>query len=111
ASFTCVCVRQAAIVVLPAQFKVTLEAAVTVNVALQVLGASHELVTVNVTVLAPPHLSGAPELLLVTDPRTQLPPDAVAVASHAVNALFTCVCVRQAAIVVLPAQFKVTLEA
>jgi predicted cobalt transporter CbtA len=62
--------------------------AVTVNVALQVLGASHELVTVNVTVLAPPHLLGAPELLLVTDPRSH-PPDALAVASHAVNALST----------------------
>jgi hypothetical protein len=55
----------------------------TVNVALQVLGASQELVTVNVTVLEPPHLLGAPVLLLVTDPRPH-PPVAVAVASHAV---------------------------
>jgi cobyrinic acid a,c-diamide synthase len=57
--------------------------AVTVNVALQVLGASHELVTVNVTVLLPPHAAGADPPLLVTDPRLH-PPDAVAVASHAV---------------------------
>jgi hypothetical protein len=62
--------------------------AVTVNVALQVLGASQELVTVNVTVLEPPHLSGAPVLLLVTGPRSH-PPPAVAVASHALKALLT----------------------
>lgn len=64
----------------------------TVNVALQVLTASHELVTLNVTVLEPPHLSGAPELLLVTGPRSH-PPFAVAVASHALKAVLTCACV------------------
>jgi hypothetical protein len=55
--------------------------AVTVNVALQVLGASQLLVTVNVTVLDPPHLFGADPPLFVTDPRPQ-PPEAVAVVSQ-----------------------------
>jgi hypothetical protein len=55
--------------------------AVTVNVALQVLGASQLLVTVNVTVLDPPHLFGADPPLFVTDPSPQ-PPEAVAVVSQ-----------------------------
>ena len=66
-----------------AHVSVTAGAAVTVNVALQVLGVSHELVTVNVTVLLPPHAAGADPPLLVTDPSPH-PPVALAVASHAV---------------------------
>ena len=69
-----------------AQFNVTAEVEFTVNVALQVLTPSHELVTLNVTVLWPPHTGGAPVLLFVTDPRLQ-PPDALADASHAAKAL------------------------
>jgi hypothetical protein len=65
-----------------AQVSVTAGAAVTVNVALQVLGFSHELVTVNVTVLFPPHADGADPPLLVTVPSPH-PPDAWAVCSHA----------------------------
>ena len=68
---------------LAGQVSVTAGALVTVNVALQVLGVSQALVTVNVTVFAPPHADGADPPLLVTDPRPH-PPDAVAVASHAV---------------------------
>ena len=68
---------------LAGQLSVTAGALVTVNVALQVLGASHELVTVNVTVLLPPHANGADPPLLLTD-QTPHPPEAVAVASHAV---------------------------
>ena len=68
------------------QFNVTAEVELTVNVALQVLTPSHELVTLNVTVLEPPHTNGAPGLLLVTDPRLH-PPDALAEFNHAVKAL------------------------
>jgi hypothetical protein len=83
---------------------------VTVNVALQVLGASQELVTVNVTVLLPPHLLGADPPLLVTVPRPH-PPDACAVASHAVYAAATCSCVLQDGMVVLLAHVSVTAGA
>ena len=83
---------------------------VTVNVALQVFGVSHELVTVNVAVLLPPHASGADPPLLVTDPSPH-PPAAVAVASHAVYAASTCACVLQDGIVVLLAQVSVTAGA
>ena len=55
-------------------------ALVTVNVAVQVFGASQSLATVKVTVLLPPQAGGAPVLLLVN---TALqPPDLVAVASQ-----------------------------
>jgi hypothetical protein len=74
-------VVQAASVVLCGQFKVTGVCAVTVNVALQVFGPSHALVTVNVTVLEPPQALGADPPLLVTGPRAH-PPLAVAVASQ-----------------------------
>ena len=66
-----------------AQVSVTAGAAVTVDVALQAFAASDVLVTVNVTVLLPPHAAGADPPLLVTDPRLH-PPVAVAVASQAV---------------------------
>jgi hypothetical protein len=60
----------------------------TVNVALHVLGASQLLVTVNVTVLEPPHLFGAAPSVLVTDPRPH-PPVAVAVVNQFANAAST----------------------
>jgi hypothetical protein len=54
-----------------------------VNVAEQVFGDSQSLVTVNVTVVVPPHANGAPVLLFVN---TGLhPPVAETVASHVVN--------------------------
>ena len=40
---------------------------VTVNVALVVIGAWHELESLNVTVTLPPHADGAPVLLLLKD--------------------------------------------
>jgi hypothetical protein len=93
-----------------AQVSVTAGAAVTVNVALQVFAASHELVTVNVTVLLPPQAAGADPPLLVTGPRPH-PPEACAVNNHAVYAASTCACVLQAGIVVLVAQVSVTAGA
>ncbi len=56
---------------------------VTVKTALHVLLASQLLVTVNVTVLEPPHRFGAPVLLLVV--ATLHPPVVLTVASHLVN--------------------------
>lgn len=47
-------------------------AAVTVNTALHVFGASQLLVAVNVTVVEPPHAGGAPPLLLL-NPTLQPP--------------------------------------
>jgi ATP-dependent protease HslVU (ClpYQ) peptidase subunit len=103
AASTCACVWQAATVVLAGQVKVTLGAVVTVNVAAHVSGAPQVLVAVNVTVVEPPHAGGAPVLLLDTAV-LQPPPVRFAVASHVVNAAFTCVCVWQAGIVVFWAQ-------
>jgi hypothetical protein len=57
---------------------------------------------VNVTVVAPPQAGGAPVLLLVSTP--PIPPLPDAVASHAANAVFTAVCVWQAADVVIVGQ-------
>ena len=61
----------------------TTGAAITVNVAEQVLGASQELVTVNVIVATPPQAEGAAPLLLVMVGLQ--PPVNVAVASHVLN--------------------------
>ena len=66
-----------------AQVSVTTGAVVTVNEAEQVLGASHELVTVNVIVVEPPQAEGAAPLLL--EIVALQPPVKVAVASHALN--------------------------
>lgn len=64
-----------------AQVNTTEGAAVTVKTAEQVLSGSHVEVTVQVTVLEPPHLSGAdPPLLEIT---ALHPPVNVAVANHA----------------------------
>lgn len=80
---TAPCVLQDATVVSDGQVRVRLLGAVTVKVAVQVLLASHVLVTVKVTVLVPPQAAGAPVLLLV---KTALqPPDLVAVLSQVVN--------------------------
>jgi hypothetical protein len=55
----------------------------TVNVAEQVFGGSHELVTVNVTVTVPPQAGGAPLLLL--EIAALQPPLNVAVFNQVVN--------------------------
>ena len=55
----------------------------TVNVAVQVFGTSHELVTVKVTVLTPPHASGAPLLLLLK--AALQPPEKLTVVSQLAN--------------------------
>ena len=68
------------------QVSTTDVAAGTVNVAEQVLLASHELVTVKVTVLVPPtQAKGAPLLLLVI--KVLHPPVTETVASQLVNAV------------------------
>ena len=71
-----------------AQVKTTDVAAVTVNVAVHVLGASQSDVTVNVTVFDPPHANGAPVLLLAI--LELQPPLKETVANHAVN--FESIC-------------------
>ena len=77
--------------------------------AVQVLFTSHELVTVKVTLLVPPHLSGAPVLLLL---KTGLhPPVREAVFSHALNLAFTVSCVKQIGSVLLVGQVKTTAGA
>ena len=66
-----------------AQLSATAGAAVTVNVAEQVFGGSHKLVTVNVTVVVPPQMDGAPLLLFdITAPH---PPVKDAVFNQVVN--------------------------
>ena len=74
-----------------AQVRVTAGALVTVNVAEHVFGTSHELVTVKVTVLTPPHAGGAPVLLFEME--ALQPPEVVAVANHAVNFESIAACV------------------
>ena len=68
-------------VVFKAQLSVTAGAEVTVKVALHVTGGWHELVTVHVTVLLPPHDNGAPVLLLLNE--EPQPPLVVTPANHA----------------------------
>lgn len=74
-------------------------AGLTVNVDVHDFGTSHPLVTVKVTVAAPPQAFGAPELLFVTTglhpPLTTIP------VSHVLNLLLMVVCVWQAASVTL----------
>jgi len=55
-------------------------------------------------VVAPPQGGGAPVLLFVNTPLH--PPLAVAVANHALKAVFTCACVKQAAVLVFTGQVK-----
>lgn len=63
------CVWQEASVFGVGQFRTTGGAAVTVKLALQVVVKGVQvLVTVNVTVEVPPHLSGVPGLLLESTP-------------------------------------------
>jgi hypothetical protein len=50
----------------------------------------------------PPHADGAPVLLFVNTPLHPPLPDAVA--NHALKALFTCACVKQAAVAVFTGQ-------
>ena len=72
-----------------AQVKVSVGASVTVNVALQVVDAGGQLlVTVQVTVVVPPHLLGpsVPPLLLIAPSQ---PPVNVAVNNHALYAAST----------------------
>lgn len=76
-------VWQDASVTLLGQVRTTGGATVTVNVAIQVLGPSQELVTVNVIVATPPQAFGAAPLLL--DIAALHPPEKLAVASHAAN--------------------------
>jgi len=64
---------------------------------------------VNVTVVDPPQADGAPVLLFVNTPLH--PPLADAVANHALNAVFTCVCVKQAAVEVFTGQVNTTVGA
>ena len=77
------CVWQAASVTLEGQFITAGVAAVTVKVAVQVLLASQELVTVKVTVFEPPQAAGAPVLLLDNTPLQ--PPVKLAVANQVAN--------------------------
>ncbi len=77
---------------LPGHTSDTVGGAVTVKVEAQVeLVGGHELVYVNVTVVEPPQLFGAPWLLL--DKLPLHPPLEVADASQLVNAAFTATCV------------------
>ena len=94
---------------LDGQVKTTAGAAVTVNVAWQVTGASQLLVTVKVTVLLPPQAGGAPVLLFVKI--LLQPPLNEAVASQFVNAKLIAACVWQADTIVLVGQVKTTAGA
>lgn len=78
------CVWQAACVLLVAQVRITVGAVVTVKTAEQVLSGSQVEVTVQVTVLEPPHAIGADPPLL--DMAALQPPVNEAVASHALYA-------------------------
>jgi hypothetical protein len=90
------------------QVRTTAGAVVTVKVAEQVFGASHVLVTVNVTVVEPPQAGGAPLLLLVI--ALLQPPVKLAVASHVANFALIDACVWQAASVAFAGQVMDTAE-
>jgi hypothetical protein len=62
---------------------------------------------VKVTVVLPPQADGAPVLLFVNAPLQ--PPEAVAVASQVLKAVFTAACVWQAAVVVFTGQVSTTV--
>lgn len=106
AALTATCVWQAFAVVLIGQVSTTGGGIGTVKVDVQVVGVAQAPVTVKITVRLPPHLSGAPMLLLVKTPLQ--PPVKVAVASHAAYAALTWSCVKQAAVVVGTGQVSVT---
>ena len=92
AVFTAACVWQGPVVVLTGQVSTTVGGAVTVKVAWQVeLKGAQVLVYVNVTVVVPPQLEGAPVLSFVKTPLQ--PPVAVAVANQAAKAALTAACV------------------
>jgi hypothetical protein len=76
---------------LDGQVNTTEGAAVTVNVLIQLTGASQLDVTVNVTDLTPPHAAGAP--LLLFDNVALHPPLVVAVANHDAKAASMAPCV------------------
>jgi hypothetical protein len=102
-------VWHSASVTLAGHVKVTAGAAVTVNVAVHVLGPSQELVTVNVTVAVPPQAGGAP--LLLFEMAALHPPLKVAVANHAANFASIAACVWQAASVTLAGHVNTTAGA
>lgn len=85
------CVWHEASVWFAGHVRTTAGAAVTVNTAEQVLFASQLEVTVQVTVVDPPHAGGAPVLLFVI--AASQPPLKLAVFSHAVKAVLIAVCV------------------
>ena len=108
AVFTAACVWQTAVVVFTGHVNTTVAGAGTVNVAWQVVvNGAQVLVYVNVTVVEPPQLDGAPVLLFVNTPLH--PPLADAVASHAAKAVFTAACVRQTGVVVFTGQVNTTV--
>jgi hypothetical protein len=87
------CVWHASSVLLPGHVNVTTGAAVTVNDALHVLGASQLLVTVQVTLVTPPQAFGACGVTgLVVTTLLHPPPD-WKVASHAANLVLIEACV------------------
>jgi hypothetical protein len=88
------CVWHAASVLFGAQVKTTVGAGSTVNVAVHVVVVgAHVLVYVQVTVVVPPHLSGATGFVgdLVNKPLQ--PPLAVVVNSHAAKEASIAACV------------------
>ena len=100
------CVWHAASTAVEGHVSTTAGAAVTVNEAEQVIGPSHELVTVNVTVVEPPQAKGAPLLLL--EITAKQPPVNVAEFNQVVNLASITACVWQAASVTLDAQLRFT---
>ena len=104
--FTDACVWHDATVVVAGPVKLTRGAGVTVKVALVVCGVWQLLVTVKVTVVAPPQADGAPVLLLVNIGLQ--PPLVIAVANHAANSVFTDACVWQLGAVMLAGPVKLT---
>ena len=75
------------------QVNVTAGAAVTVNDALHVLGASQLLVTVQVTFVVPPQALGAVGFSGLVVTTLLHPPPVCTDASHVANAVFTAACV------------------
>ena len=91
-------------VVFTGQVITTAVGAGTVNVAWQVVvNGAQLLVYVKLTVVEPPvQALGAPVLLFVNTPLHPPLPDAVT--NHALKALFTCACDKQAAVVLFTGQ-------
>jgi hypothetical protein len=103
------CVWHEASVVFAGQVNTTEGAFVTVNVRIQVTGASQLDVTVNVTEATPPQAGGAP--LLLFDNVELHPPLIVAVANHAVKAVLIADWVWHDATVVFTGQLNTTTGA